>query len=144
MEYQKLRNLLDNAPNQPSKVKTKNWIEIKDESRGTYNKDNQIRFKTSMLSSLLCDYSNSYIPVKATITVKNKATQVQRNNAGNKKLIFSNCLTYTSCISRIKNTQVDDAHDVNIVVAMYNLIEYSHSYPNLSWFYGNIVEMNQL
>ena len=37
MEYQKLRNLLDNAPNQPSKVKTKNWIEIKDESRGTYN-----------------------------------------------------------------------------------------------------------
>ena len=144
MEYQKLRNLLDNAPNQPSKFKTKNWIQIKDESRGTYNKDNQIRFKTTMLSSLLCDYSNLYIPVKGTITVKNKATQVQPNNAGNNKLIFSNCVTYTSCISRIKNTQVDDAHDVNIVMAMCNLIEYSHSYPNLSWFYGSIVEMNQL
>ena len=40
MEYKKITNLLDNIPNQPSKFKTKNWIEIKDESRGTYNEQN--------------------------------------------------------------------------------------------------------
>ena len=55
MEYQEIINLLDNKPNQLSKFKTKNWFEINDESRGTYNKDNQIRFNTSMLRSSLCD-----------------------------------------------------------------------------------------
>ena len=64
MEYQKIINLLYNAPNQPSKFKTKNWVEINDESRGTYNEDNQIRFKTSILRSSLCDYSHAYILVK--------------------------------------------------------------------------------
>ena len=53
--------MLDNKPNPPSKFKTKNWVEINDESRGIYNKDNQIRFKTSMLRSSLCDYSYVYI-----------------------------------------------------------------------------------
>ena len=60
--------MLDNTPNQPSKLKTKNWVEVKnhenDESRGTYNKDIQIRFKTSMLRSSFCDYSDAYILVK--------------------------------------------------------------------------------
>ena len=64
MEYQKIINLLYNAPNQPSKFKRKNWVEINDESRGTYNEDNQIRFKTSILRSSLCDYSHAYILVK--------------------------------------------------------------------------------
>ena len=49
------RQLLDNTPSQSFKFKTKNWVEINDESRGTYNKDNQIRFKASMLRSSLCD-----------------------------------------------------------------------------------------
>ena len=61
--------MLDNKPNPPSKFKTKNWVEINDESRGIYNKDNQIRFKTSMLRSSLCDYRDAYIFVKGTITV---------------------------------------------------------------------------
>ena len=55
MEYQKIINLLDSTPNQPSKIKTKNWVKINAESRGTYNKENQIWFKTSMLRSGLCD-----------------------------------------------------------------------------------------
>ena len=75
MESQKIINLLDNTPNQSSKFKTKSCVEINDEWRGTYNKDNQIRFKTSMLRSSLCDYSDSYILVKGTITVENKAAQ---------------------------------------------------------------------
>ena len=55
MEYQKMINLFDNSPNQPSKLKINHWFEINDESRRTYI---QIRFKTSMLRSNLCDYSD--------------------------------------------------------------------------------------
>ena len=73
MEYQKLINLLDNTQNQPTEFRTKNWVEINDESCGTYNTNNQIRFKTSMLRTNLCDCSDSYILVKGTITVVNTA-----------------------------------------------------------------------
>ena len=71
MEYQKIANLIDdNTPNQPSKFRTRNWIEINDESRGAYNVNSQIKFKTIMLKSSLCDYSDAYILVKRTIVVK--------------------------------------------------------------------------
>ena len=70
MEYQKIINLLDNTPNKPSKFKSKSWVKINDDSRGTYNEHNQIRFKTSMLRSSLCDYSDAYILVKGTITLQ--------------------------------------------------------------------------
>ena len=71
MEYQKIANLLDDASNQPSKFRTKNWVEINDESRGTYSLNSQIKFKTTMLKCSLCDYSDAYIFVKGTITVNN-------------------------------------------------------------------------
>ena len=61
MEYQKIINLLDNRPNQPSKFRTKNWIEINDDARRTYNTNSQIKFKTSMLKSSLHDYIDAYI-----------------------------------------------------------------------------------
>ena len=57
MEYQKIANLIDNTSIQPSKFKTRNWVEINDESRGAYNVNSQIKFKTTMLKSILCDYS---------------------------------------------------------------------------------------
>ena len=60
MEYQKVANLLDNVSNQPSKFRTKNWVEIIVESRGTYAFNKKIKFKTSMLRSSLCDYSDAY------------------------------------------------------------------------------------
>ena len=69
MEYQKIINFLNNTPNQPTKFRTKKWIEINDESRRTYDSNSQVRFKTSMLWSSLCDYSNVYILAKGTITV---------------------------------------------------------------------------
>ena len=131
MKYQKMINFLDNIPTQPSKFKTKNWVEINDESRGTYNEDNQIRFKTSMLSS-------------RPIAVANTAAQAQTNNAANKKVIFINWLPFTNCMSRIKNMQVDDAHDINVVIPVHNLIVYTDNYSNHLEFYGNIVEINQL
>ena len=67
MEYQKIANLLNDESNQPSKFKTRNWVQINDESRGTYT-TNDIRFKTTMLRSNLCDYADAYILVKGTIT----------------------------------------------------------------------------
>ena len=68
MEYQKITNLLDNASNQPSKFRTKNWIEINDQSIGVYN-GGDIKFKTTTLKSSLCDYGDAYILVKGTITI---------------------------------------------------------------------------
>ena len=59
MEYQKITNLLDNASNQPSKFKTKKWVEIDDESRGVYNFNSQIKFENTILKSSLCDYSDA-------------------------------------------------------------------------------------
>ena len=125
MEYQKTANFIDwESTSEPSKLKTKNWVEINDEFRGTYNVNSQIKFKTTILKSSLCDYSDAYILVKGTITVKNT---VAANNT-NKKVIFKNCAPFTICISEINNTQVDNAKDINIVIPMYNLIEYSDNY----------------
>ena len=73
MEYQKIANLIDVASNQPSKFRTKNWVEINAESRGTYNVNSQSKFtvlkKTTMLKSNLCDYSDAYILFKGQITI---------------------------------------------------------------------------
>ena len=86
MEYQKIENLLDNTWNQPSKFRTKNWVEINDESRGTYSVNRQIIFKTSMLRSSLCDYSDACILVKGNITVNNIAAEDAAANNTNKKI----------------------------------------------------------
>ena len=69
MEYQKIINLLQNAQNQPTKFRTKKQVEINDKSRVIYNTNRQIKFKTSMLRSRFCDYSDAYILVSGTITV---------------------------------------------------------------------------
>ena len=69
MEYQIIINLLDNAPNRPNKFRTKDWVEINDDSRETYNTNSQIKFTNWMLRSSLCDYSDAYILLSGTITV---------------------------------------------------------------------------
>ena len=127
MEYQKIANLIDDASNQPSKFRTRNWVEINNESRGTYNVNSQIKFKTTMLKSSLCDYSDAYILVKGTISVNDTAAGDAINN-NNRKVIFKNCAPFTNCISEINNTQIDNAKDIDIVIPMYNLIEYSDNY----------------
>ena len=73
MEYQKITTFLDNIPNQPTKFKTKNWVEISDNARGAYIKDSQINFKTSILNSSLCDYSDGYILLRRTISIAAQA-----------------------------------------------------------------------
>ena len=128
MEYQKIANLIDDTPNQPSKFRTRNWAEINDESRGAYNVNSQIKFKTTMLKSILCDYSDAYILVKGTISVNNTAAAGANANDTDKKVIFKNCAPFTNCISEINNTEIDNAKDIDIVMSMYNLIEYSDNY----------------
>ena len=139
MEYQKIANLIDDTPNQPSKFRTRNWVEINDESRGAYNAASQIKFKTAMLKSSLCDYSDAYILVKGTISVNNTAAQGAAANNTNEKVIFKNCPPFTNCISGINNTQIDNAKDIDIVMPMYNLIEYSDNYAKTTgtlWQYS--------
>ena len=124
--------MLDNTLDQPSKFRTKYWVEINDESIGTNNTNSQIKFKIAILKSSLCDYSDAYILVKGTITVPNTAsTDADANNA-NKKVIFKNCPPFINCISEIDNTQLDNAKDIDILTPMYYLIEYSDNYSKIS------------
>ena len=122
--------MIDDTSNQPSKFRTKTWVEINDESRGTYNVNSQIKFKTTMLKSSLCDYSDAYILVKGTITVTGARADAATRQADerDKGVAFKNCAPFFNCISEINNTQVDNALDIDIVMPMYNLIEYSDNY----------------
>ena len=128
MEYGKIANLLGDASNKISKFKTRKSIEINDDSIGTYNPGSQIKFKTAMIKSSLCDYSDAYIHVKGTITVNNTAAAGADKNNTNKKVRFKNCSPLTNCRSEINNTDTDDAKDIDIVMPMYNLIEYRDNY----------------
>ena len=130
MEYQKIANLIDDTSNQPSKFRTRNLVEINDESRGAYNVNSQIKFKTTMLKSSLCDYTDAYILVKGKITIARAGADVAARQADerNKGVIFKNCAPFINCISEINNTQIDNAKDIDIVMPMYNLIEYSDNY----------------
>ena len=129
MEYQKITNLLDSSSNEPSKFRTRNWIKINDDSRGTYT-DPDIKFKTTILKSNLCDYADAYILVRGTITITGAGADAAARQADerNKSLIFKYCAPFTKCISRINNAEIDTAQNINIVKLMYNLIDYSDNY----------------
>ena len=134
MEYQKIANLLDDSSNKTSKFRTKSWVEITDESRGTYNNDKQIRFKTTMLKSSLCDYSDAYILVKGKITIMGAGADLAARQADerDKGVAFKNCAPFTSCKSDINNVEIEYCQDIDIIMAMYNLIEYSDNYSKKS------------
>ena len=109
MEYQKIANFLNDESNKPSKLRTRNWVETNDDIRGVYSPNKQIRFKTAMLRSSLCDYSDAYILVKGNITVNNTAAEDAAANNAAKKVILKNYALFTNYISKIDNTQIDDA-----------------------------------
>ena len=96
MEYEKIANLLDNALNKPSKFRTRNWVKINDDIRGAYSPNKQIRFKTAMLTSCLCDYSHAYILVKGNMAVNNNSRACAATNNNSKKVIFNNCAPFTN------------------------------------------------
>ena len=93
--------MLENTSNQPTKFRTKNWVEINDDSRGAYNSNSQIKFKTSVLRTSLCDYSDTYILVSGNITIIGAGNDdaTRRLDEINKGVIFKNCAPLTDCIS---------------------------------------------
>ena len=134
MEYQKMINLLDNTPDQPSKFRTKNWAEINDESKESYSTGNDIKFKTTMLRSSLCDYDDAYILVNGTISITGAGDNdaAKRLDERNKSAIFKNCAPFTKGISRINGTEMDNAQDIDIVMPIYYLTEYSDNCSKIS------------
>ena len=125
--------MLDNAWNQPSKFRTRNWVEINDESKGTYT-GNSIKFKTTMLRSNLCDYADAYILVNGRITITGAGADAAARQADerDKGVTFKNCAPFTKCINRINNTEIDNAKDIDIIMPTYNLIEYNNNYSKTS------------
>ena len=124
-------NILDDTKNQLSKFRTRDWVNIHDESKRRYNNSN-IRFKTTTIRSSLCDYSDAYILVKGTITIPNTAAAGAAVNNTNKEVTFKNDAPFTDCTTEINNTQIDYAQKVDIITSMYNLIEYSDAYSKTS------------
>ena len=148
MEFQKIVNFIGTPSDNkdlPAFV-TKKWIEVYDQSEGNYNVNKEIRIKTSILRSGLCDFSDTYIVVKGNIFVTKKiftddidapnnaatnvtATNTANNNAfGDKKLVFKNNAPFINCILKINGVKIDNAEDLGVVMPMYNLLEYSKNY----------------
>ena len=144
MEYQKLANLLNDPSDKLSKFRTRSWVEINEDIRVACSPNKLIRLKTAMLRSSLWDYSDAYILVKGNISVNNNAgAGATANNIG-KKVIFENCAPFTNCISKINNTQKDNAEYIDLVMPVYNLIEYSEIIQKHLEAYGNILKKYQL
>ena len=125
MEYKKIINLLDNTPNQPSKFRTKNWVKINDDPHGTYNTNSEIKFKTMMLKSRSCCYSDAYILVNRTMTIAKRGTHegARQTIERNKGVIFKNWAPFIDCISEINNTtKIDNTKDIEVVMLVYILI----------------------
>ena len=133
MEYDKINNLLlseDNESEQLSKFVTREYVRV-NSLLNTYNENKSIRFKTPMLRSNLCDYSNAFILVKGTITVTGPGDNNIGDNIRDKKnrsLILKDNAPFFSCITRINGELFEDADDLDIVMPMYNLLEYSKNY----------------
>ena len=149
MESQKIVNFLDTTSDNKDlpKIVTKKWIEVYAQSEGNYNVNKEIRIKTSMLRSDLCDFSDAYIVAKGNIFVTEKTftaddidapnntadNATATNNAndkafGDKKLVFKNNAPFINCISKINGVKIDNAEDLDVVMHMYNLLEYSKNY----------------
>ena len=133
MEYDKINNLLlseDNESEQLSKFVTREYVRVNSLSN-TYNENKSIRFKTPMLRSNLCDYSDAYILVKGTITVTAPGVNNNANNIRDKRnrpVILKNNPPFFSGITRINGELIEDGDDLDIVMSMYNLLEYSKNY----------------
>ena len=149
MEFQKIVNFIDttSANKDLPTFFPKKWIEVYDQSEGNDHVNKEIRIKTSMLRSDLCDFSDAYIVVKGNITVTKKtftadyfldpntavanaaATNTANDNAfGEKKLVFKNNAPFINFISKINGAKVDNAEDLDDVMPLYNLLEYSKNY----------------
>ena len=129
MEFKKIANFLDTTSDDKDlpRFVTKKWIKVYDQSRGSYSVNKEIRLKTSMLRSDLYDYSDTYIVVKRAITV------VRPDNAKrNKATAFKNNAPFINCISKINGIKIGNAEDLDVVMPMYDLLEYSQNYRKIT------------
>ena len=127
MEHCKISKLLNDST--VSKFVTKEWVEVNDLSSGRYSVNKNKRF-TSMLKSDLCEYSDAYIVVKGTIDLA--AAVANENQKAEKDAAFENNAPFKLCISKINSTFIDKAEDLDIVMPMYNLLEYSQNHSMIS------------
>ena len=126
MEYDKINNLLlseDNESEQLSKFVTREYVRV-NSLLNTFNENKSIRFKTPMLRSNLCDYSDAYVLVNGTITVTGNHPRDRQN----RPMILKNNSPFISSITRINGELIEDANDLDIVMPIYNLLEYSENY----------------
>ena len=126
MEFEKIINLLNTTSDDRDlpRFVTKKWIDVYDQSEKNYNTNKEIRIKTPMLRSDLCDFSDACIVVKGDITLEGDNDA----NKHNKNFAFKNNAPFTNCISKINGVKIDNAEDSDVVMPMYNLLEYSKNY----------------
>ena len=127
MEYQKIINLLGNIPDKVTRFIAKNWIKVYDQSgtaKDRYKPGKQIKIKTPLLRSDLCDYSDAYIVVEETITIEG----ANKRDRKSKSLAFKFNAPFISCISKRNGVLIENAEELDIAMAMFNLIEYSKNY----------------
>ena len=127
MEFKKIANFLDTTSDDKDlpRFVTKKWIKVYDQSRGSYSVNKEIRIK--MLRSDLYDYSDAYIVVKRAITV------VRPDNAKrNKATAFKNNAPFINCISKINGIKIGNAEDLDVVMPMYDLLEYGQNYRKIT------------
>ena len=139
MEYQKITNLLGTTIDEIPRFITKKWVEVHDQSGSAddrYKPNKQIRFKTSMLRSDLYDYSDAYIVVKGDITLT-KINGRGITDIRNRFLAFKNNAPFTNCISKINNILIENSEDLDIVMPMYNLRDYSKTYRKTTRSFWN-------
>ena len=128
MEAQKIINILEESDDDILKFATRKWYIINDQNNGIYGKgdenDSTIKLNTEVIKPNLCDYSDAYILVTGNIAVVN----------GNQNTLFSfkNCSTFTRCVTHINDENVETADNLDIVMNLYNLIEYSDNYADTS------------
>ena len=134
MEFQKIINLLDTTSDDKDlpRFVTKKWIEVYDQSEKNYSINKEIRIKTPMLRSDLCDFSGAYIVVKEDITLEGD----NDGNKQNKNLALKNNAPFINCTSKINGIKIDNAEDLDVVMPMYNLLEYSKNYQKTA---GNLL-----
>ena len=129
METQKIVNLLVDAGSESSIFATRKWYVINDQNSTDYGEGNEngatVKLETKVIKSNLCDYSDAHILVTGDITATG-------GGGDDNKVAFKNCAPFTKCITHINDEHVDNADNLDIVMPMYNLIEYKNNYSNTS------------
>ena len=128
METQKIVNLLNDSNNESSKFATRKWYIFNDQNNGQYGRrdenDSTIKFETKVIKPNLCDYSDAYILVTGDIKVADVAA--------NTNVEFKNCAPFTRSVTSINDEHVETAENLDIIMRMYNLLEYSDHYADSS------------